>query len=39
VQTFADAYLAIAICFAVAFLMVPFMQKVAPPKAPSPAGH
>jgi hypothetical protein len=24
VQTFADAYLAIAICFAVAFLMVPF---------------
>jgi hypothetical protein len=26
----------IAICFAVAFLMVPFMQKVATPKAPSP---
>jgi MFS transporter, DHA2 family, multidrug resistance protein len=39
VQTFADAYLAIAICFAVAFLMVPFMQKVATPKAPSPAAH
>jgi DHA2 family multidrug resistance protein len=39
VLTFADAYLAIAICFAIAFLMVPFMQKVAPPKAPSPAAH
>src|SRR5215475_10762877 len=35
VQTFADAYLVIAICFVVAFLMVPFMQKVATPKAPS----
>ena len=39
VWTCADAYLAIAICFAVAFLMVPFMQKVATPKAPSPDAH
>jgi MFS transporter, DHA2 family, multidrug resistance protein len=39
VQTFADTYLAIAVCFAVAFPMVPFMQKVATPKAPSPAAH
>jgi len=39
VQTFADAYLVIAICFGVAFLMVPFMQKVAAPKAPPPDAH
>ena len=31
VQTFADAYLAIAICFAVAFLMVPFRRRRRPP--------
>jgi hypothetical protein len=29
----------IAICFAVAFLMVPLMQKVATPKAPSRDAH
>jgi MFS transporter, DHA2 family, multidrug resistance protein len=39
VQTFADAYLVIALCFAVAVLIVPFMQKVATPKAHSPNGH
>jgi DHA2 family multidrug resistance protein len=39
VETFADAYLAIAVCFAIAVVMVPLMRKVEPPKAPSPAGH
>jgi DHA2 family multidrug resistance protein len=39
VQTFADAYLAIAVCFAVSVVMVPFMRKVMPPKSPSPAAH
>lgn len=39
VQTFADAYLAIAVCFAVATLMVPLMRKVAAPAAPSQDAH
>ncbi len=39
VQTFADAYLAIAVCFVIAAAMVPLMRKVAPPKAPSPDAH
>ncbi|MGA8434545.1 MAG: MFS transporter, partial [Methyloceanibacter sp.] len=39
VETFADAYLVIAGCFAVAVLMVPLMRKVAPPKAPSSEAH
>jgi len=39
VQTFADAYLATAVCFAVAVVMVPLMRKVAPPKAPSANAH
>jgi DHA2 family multidrug resistance protein len=39
VETFADAYLAIAVCFAVSVVMVPLMRKVAPPKSPSPAAH
>ena len=34
-QTYADAFLAIAVCFAVAVAMVPLMRKVAPPKGPS----
>jgi DHA2 family multidrug resistance protein len=34
VQTFADAYRAIAVCFLLAFATVPLMRKVAPPKAP-----
>ena len=37
VQTFADAYLAIGLCFALAFIMVPLMRKVATPA--SPAAH
>jgi DHA2 family multidrug resistance protein len=36
VETFADAYLAIAACFALAVCMVPLTPKVAPPQAPSP---
>jgi len=39
VQTFADAYLAIALCFAVAVMMVPLMRKVAPPKVPPAEAH
>jgi len=39
VQAFADAYLAIAVCFALACFMVPLMRKVAPPKAPSADAH
>jgi DHA2 family multidrug resistance protein len=37
VQTFADAFLLIAACFAVAVAMVPLMRRVAPPKAPANA--
>ena len=36
-QTFADAFLVIAVCFLVATLMVPLMRKVAPPAAPPSA--
>jgi MFS transporter, DHA2 family, multidrug resistance protein len=36
VQAFADAYLAIAVCFAVSVIMVPFMRKVAPFRVPLP---
>jgi DHA2 family multidrug resistance protein len=39
VQTFADAYLMIGACFALAFFMVPLMRKVAPPQAPSADAH
>ncbi len=39
VLTFADAFLAIAACFALAVVMVPLLTKVAPPKGPSPAAH
>lgn len=39
VETFADAYLAIACCFALAVVMVPLMRKVTLPAAPSPAAH
>jgi DHA2 family multidrug resistance protein len=38
-QTFADAFLIIAACFVIAFVMVPLMSKVAPPKAPSADAH
>jgi DHA2 family multidrug resistance protein len=37
VQTYSDAFLAIACCFVVATLMVPLMRKAAMPKAPPPA--
>jgi DHA2 family multidrug resistance protein len=39
VETFADAYLAIAACFTLAVVMVPLMRKVVPPNTPSPAAH
>ena len=39
VQTFADAYLMIAACFAIALFMVPLMRKVAAPKGPSADAH
>ena len=38
-QTYADAFLAMMVCFIVATLMVPLMRKVAPPKGPAAAGH
>jgi DHA2 family multidrug resistance protein len=38
-QTFADAFLIIALCFVLAFALVPLMRKVAPPKAPSADAH
>jgi DHA2 family multidrug resistance protein len=34
VQTYADAFLVITVCFVIAIVMVPLMRKVAPPKAP-----
>jgi len=39
VQTFADAFLAIMVCFAVATAMVPLMRKAAPPRAPAADAH
>jgi DHA2 family multidrug resistance protein len=41
VQTFADAFLLIAICFVVATLLVPLMRKTVAPRAaaPSPDAH
>jgi MFS transporter, DHA2 family, multidrug resistance protein len=38
-QSYADAFLAIVACFAVATVMVPLMRNVAPPKAPSADAH
>ncbi|QKZ05098.1 DHA2 family efflux MFS transporter permease subunit [Pseudomonas eucalypticola] len=38
-QTYADAFLAIMVCFVVATAMVPLMRKVAPPAAPSADAH
>ena len=37
VQTFADAFLAIGVCLAIAALLVPMMKKVAPAPAPADA--
>jgi MFS transporter, DHA2 family, multidrug resistance protein len=39
VETYADAFLAIMICFAIATLMVPLMRKVAAPAAPARDAH
>jgi DHA2 family multidrug resistance protein len=39
VQTYADAFLAIAVCLAIATVMVPLLRKVAPPTAPSADAH
>src|SRR5262245_52281962 len=39
VQTYADAFLVIAVCFVIATAMVPLMRKVTPPKAPSSDAH
>ncbi len=38
-QTFADAFLALAACLALATVMVPLMRRVAPPKAPVADAH
>ena len=39
VQTFADAFLAIAVCLAIATLMVPLLRKITTPAAPSTDAH
>jgi DHA2 family multidrug resistance protein len=39
VQTFADAFLAITLCFAVTTFMVPLLKKVAMPAKPVATGH
>jgi len=38
-QTYADAFLAIMVCFIVATAMVPLMRKVVPPATPSADAH
>ena len=38
-ESFADAFLVIALCFAFATIMVPFLRKVEPPKGPSADAH
>jgi len=38
-QAFADAFLAVLVCFAAATLLIPLLRKVAPPKAPSADAH
>ena len=38
-QAFADAFVMVLLCCAVATVMVPLMRKVAPPKAPSADAH
>ena len=39
VQTFADAFMVIGVCLAIATLLVPLMKKVTPPAAPSANAH
>jgi MFS transporter, DHA2 family, multidrug resistance protein len=38
-QTYADAFIAILVCFVIATAMAPLMRKVVPPKAPSADAH
>jgi DHA2 family multidrug resistance protein len=38
-MSFADAFLAVMVCFVIATLMVPLMRRIAPPKAPSADAH
>jgi len=38
-MSFADAFLAVMVCFVIATLMVPLMRKITPPKAPSADAH
>ena len=38
-QAYADAFLAILVCFAAAIFLLPLLQKVVPPAAPSPDAH
>jgi MFS transporter, DHA2 family, multidrug resistance protein len=38
-QAYADAFFAIMVCLAVATVLIPLMQKVLPPAAPSPEAH
>jgi MFS transporter, DHA2 family, multidrug resistance protein len=38
-QTYADAFLVIAVCFVAATLMVPLMRKVVAPKTPAAESH
>jgi DHA2 family multidrug resistance protein len=39
VQTFADAFLAIAVCLAIATLLVPLLRKINAPAAPTADAH
>jgi MFS transporter, DHA2 family, multidrug resistance protein len=38
-QTYADAFLVIAVCFVVATLMVPLMRKIVPPRSAASEAH
>jgi len=38
-MSYADAFRAVMLAFAVATCLVPLMRKVVPPKAPTPSGH
>ena len=38
-QAYADAFLAIMVCLGIATALIPLMQKVLPPKGPSPDAH
>jgi DHA2 family multidrug resistance protein len=37
--SYADAFLAVMLCFAIATFLVPLMRKVVPPSAPSADAH